>query len=139
MKRRQHNEKKKTMKEKVLNARSEEERNRLLQAWWKELQEVPADDDSRDDEIADAVLARADLSFNAYCEGYAKAEQAALSHLATCALGEAAWHKAQGASSSEAEESIRELWQRDQLTSSDISKAIAEVKQAGLWPWGWVH
>ncbi len=129
----------KTMKEKVLNARTDEERNRLLRAWWKELQEVPADDDSRDDEIGDAILMGADLAFEAWCKGHAKAEQATLSHLAACASGEAARHKFQGASSSEAEESIRELWQRDQLISSDISKAIAEVKQAGLWPWGWVH
>ena len=129
----------KTMKEKVLNARTEEERNRLLKAWWKELQEVPDDDDSHDDEIADAVLAGANLSFEAYCEGHAKAERVALSHLAACVSGEAARHKFQGASSSEAEESIREFGQEGQLISSDIRTAIAQVKQAGLWPWEWVH
>ncbi len=129
-----------TMKEKVLNARSEEERNRLLQAWWKELQEVPTDDDSRDDEIGDAILFGADLAFDAFCEGHAKAERAGLPHLASCVAGEAARYKFQGASSSEAVESIMELGrQQGQLISSDISKAIAEVKQAGLWPWGWVH
>ena len=128
-----------TMKEKVLNARSEEERNRLLQAWWKELQEVPTDDDSRDDEIGDAILLGADLAFDAFCEGHAKAERAGLSHIASCVAGQAARHKFQGASSSEAEESIRASRKEGQLISSDISKAIAEVKQAGLWPWGWVH
>ena len=129
-----------TMKEKVLNARSEEERNRLLQAWWKELQEVPTDDDSRDDEIGDAILMGADLAFDAWCKGHAKAERAGLSHTASCVAGEAARHRAKGASSSEAVESIMELGQQQgQLISSDISKAIAEVKQAGLWPWGWVH
>ena len=127
------------MKEKVLNARSEEERNRLLQAWWKELQEVPADDDSRDDEIGDAILMGADLAFDAFCEGHSKAERAGLSHLTACVAGEAARHKFQGASSSEAVESIMELGQQGQLISSDISTAIAQVKQAGLWPWGWVH
>ncbi len=129
----------KTMKEKVLNARTEEERNRLLQAWWKELQEVPAADDSRDDERADAILMGADLDFEAFCEGHAKAERAGLSHIASCVAGEAAQHKFQGASSSEAEESIRELGQQGQLISSDIRTAIAQVKQAGLWPWEWVH
>ena len=127
------------MKEKVLNARSEEERNRLLQAWWKELQEVPADDDSRDDEIGDAILMGADLAFEAWCKGHAKAEQAGLSHTASCVAGEAARHRAKGASSCEAEESIRASRKEGQLISRDISKAIAEVKQAGLWPWGWVH
>ena len=116
-----------------LNAFAAEKERKRLKASWKSLENVPADDDSRDDEIADAILAGADLSLEAFCEGHAKAERAALSHLATYVSGEAAWHKAQGASSSEAEESI--LGQQGQLISSDIRTAIAQVKQAGLWPW----
>ena len=128
-----------TMKEKVLNARSEEERNRLLRAWWKSLEGVPADDESRDDEIGDAILMGADLAFEAWCEAHEKAKRAGLSHTASCVAGEAARHKFQGSSSSEAGESIMESGQKGQWISSDISTAVAQVKQAGLWPWGWVH